>query len=437
MAAFFGMRGTGNFVENEMPETWREMILMMDPNGDAPLTAMQSMMPSEAADSPIVHWWEQLLPNQSGAVTDIYSNAALSTDISAKGTAANTTVYVKLAAAVAEEFRVDHTVLLRDESNPLVDVVGQVTGRQINGANSYLAVRLEEADDNDASGTDGLHTVDRIMIIGSAHPEGAARPDGVQYDPSEKYNNMQIFRTSVEITNTAAATHLRTGGNKWEQQRMQRLLHHGYEMEMAQFFGIRTSGVGSNNKPLRKMYGIIPWTKAFAASANVSDYRTVSNEFVASGAKWTAGGIDWIDYMLSVIFKYGSLEKIMYCGNLVPFYINQVVKAAGHSQFNFEPTTVSYGIKVVKWETTYGTLWIKRHPLFVREQSLNTVGVVVDPSNVRYRPLNTRDTHERPIAEGADGGIDGKVTEWLTECTQELHHADTFAYLTGFGTDRP
>ena len=34
--AFFGMRGTGDWVENQMPEDWNETILYLFPNGDSP-----------------------------------------------------------------------------------------------------------------------------------------------------------------------------------------------------------------------------------------------------------------------------------------------------------------------------------------------------------------------------------------------------------------
>ena len=49
---FLGMRGTGDWVEDQRPKNWRQQILNLYPNGNAPLTAMLSMMSSERVDDP-------------------------------------------------------------------------------------------------------------------------------------------------------------------------------------------------------------------------------------------------------------------------------------------------------------------------------------------------------------------------------------------------
>jgi hypothetical protein len=52
MAAFLGMRGTGDWATDERPKSWREAILMLYPNGDAPLTAILSKMGEEKVTDP-------------------------------------------------------------------------------------------------------------------------------------------------------------------------------------------------------------------------------------------------------------------------------------------------------------------------------------------------------------------------------------------------
>ena len=48
MAGFLGMRGSGDFtVSGQRPKNWREMILYLYPNGDAPLTAILAKMASD------------------------------------------------------------------------------------------------------------------------------------------------------------------------------------------------------------------------------------------------------------------------------------------------------------------------------------------------------------------------------------------------------
>ena len=46
--AFLGMRGTGDWVTDQRPKSWREVILQQYPNGSAPLTAILRKMSSEA-----------------------------------------------------------------------------------------------------------------------------------------------------------------------------------------------------------------------------------------------------------------------------------------------------------------------------------------------------------------------------------------------------
>lgn len=50
--SFMGMRGTGDWVTDQRPKSWRETILYLYPNGTAPLTAIMSKMGSERVEDP-------------------------------------------------------------------------------------------------------------------------------------------------------------------------------------------------------------------------------------------------------------------------------------------------------------------------------------------------------------------------------------------------
>lgn len=54
-----GLFGTGEFETDEDPKDWRQTILYLFPNGDAPLTALLSMANSEGCVSSTVNWWEK------------------------------------------------------------------------------------------------------------------------------------------------------------------------------------------------------------------------------------------------------------------------------------------------------------------------------------------------------------------------------------------
>ena len=178
--AFLGMRGTGDFtVSGQRPKNWREMILYLYPNGDAPLTAILAKMASEKVDDPEFNWFTKTLSQQAGAITGIYTNSTLVTAYVSGGVKGDT-LYVKMAEADLADFRIGHQVLLRSTTDITVDKNAKVTGRTAAGASSYLTVVLLEADN--ASGAD-LSDANRVLVVGNINSEGAGMPTSISYDP--------------------------------------------------------------------------------------------------------------------------------------------------------------------------------------------------------------------------------------------------------------
>jgi Family of unknown function (DUF5309) len=427
VTAFLGMRGTGDWATDERPKNWRQGILHLYPNGSAPLTGLLSKMSEEMTDDAEFNWWTKLLPTQGGAITGVYTNSGLSVAYTSSG-ATGDTLYIKMAEATADEFRAGHQVLLRDASHLDVDVNAKVTAVTKAGANSYLTVKLLEADDNGAS-TD-LSNADTVLIIGNINAEGAAIPDAIAYDPDKWYNYTQIFRTPLEITRTARKTKLRTA-DAYKEQKREALELHSIEMEKAFFWGIRTENTGSNGKPERTTMGLINAIKT-GASSNVFNFPLDTNY---SGDEWLESGEIWLDTCLEQIFRYGSGEKMVFAGSGAILGINRLVKHTG--QIQLQPTTAAYGIKVMQWITPFGTVYLKTHPLFSYETTTRNAMVVFEPSALKYRyiddtqfmGMNTKEvspSHER---------LDGTKEEWLTECGLEFHHPNKFGYLLGVGVD--
>jgi hypothetical protein len=177
--AFLGMRGNGDWITNQEPENWRETILFLFPNGDAPLTAVMSKMASEKTTDPKFHWFEKGLPAQRATVTNVFTDI-LSTAYTTGGTAGDA-LYVQGSAAHIGEFRVGHQVLLRNSDNYADDTNARVTARVINGANSYVVVSLLQDDPT----TTGIADCDTMLVIGNINAEGAQMPDAIAYDPTE------------------------------------------------------------------------------------------------------------------------------------------------------------------------------------------------------------------------------------------------------------
>ena len=415
---FLGMRGTGDWVANQRPENWREMILYLYPNGKAPLTAIMAMMGSEATTDPIFHWWERALPDQRATITGAWDDSGLS-DASDGGETAGTTQYIQMSAVDAAKFLVGHQVLLRDAADLTADINAKVTvAPVISGANSYITISLLEDDDNGATGD--MTSVDVCLIIGTINPEGGLSPSGLRYDPTEYFNYTQIFKTALEHTRTAMKTKLRTGDDI-KQAKKEALELHSMEMEKAFIFGIRTTNVGTNGKPERTTAGI----KSFLSS-NVADYTKATGT-----STWLAGGEDWLDERFEEIFRYGNTEKIALCGSGALLGIQKLAKQNG--LFDLTAKTTSYGIKVLQWVTPFGEINLKTHPLFTLEPTTRNSMLIVDPPFLGTRHID--DTKYEANVQAND--LDGEKSQYLTESGLELHFEQSHGWLDGIGLDNP
>jgi len=426
MGGFLGMRGTGSWDDSNIrPKDWRQTLLYMEPNGDYPLTAIMSMMSSERATDPQFYWWTKTLPTQSGAITNIYTDFAMSSAYTTGGTTGDT-LYVKVAEATADMMRKGHAVLLRDASHYDVDVVALITEVDKNGASSRLTVRLLEDDDNGAS-TD-LSDADTILVVGNANPEGGVMPDAISYEPTKYYNYTQIFRTPVEMTRTQIQTKLRAM-EAWKEAKKEALKLHGVEMERGFLFGVRAEITGENGHPQRFTQGLVPFIKGATASGSTVDDYSLNTDY--AGDAWTTSGEDWLDEQLADVFKYGSSERLALCGTGAINAINRLAKAGG--TINLQPTSPAYGLRVLEWIHPQGTIYLKRHPLFTYEDTNNYTMVLFEPKNLKERYI--QQTKYYDDKSSGSGRIDGLKEEWLTEVGLEFHYPQTCAYLNGVGVD--
>lgn len=409
---FLGMRGTGDWVENQRPENWRQKILHLYPNGAAPLTAIMSMIGNESSSDPHFHWWTKNLPNQRSSIVGVFTDAALTTAYVNSGVAGDV-LYLQMSEDEIDKYNTSKTVLMRDSADLSVDVAAKVTARSKAGASSYLAVKLLEADDNSSSNT--LAGADVCMIIGSANSEGAGRPDPVAYDPVELENYTQIFRNSLGMTRTAKLTQLRTGDHVKEAKR-ECLELHGIEMERGFIFGKPSQAVGDNGKPER-------------TTAGVRHFITTNRyDFTADGGgTWLANGEAWFDEKLEQIFRFGSTEKLALCGSGALLGINRLAKEKG--TFELTAKTQSYGVKVLEWLTAFGSLNLKTHPLFSYEPTLRNAIMVVEPALLKYRFIT--DTKYKPNIQ--DNDIDGEESEYLTEAGLEVHFEQAHGWIDNIG----
>jgi len=427
---FLGQVGTLDWVTDQRPKSWRQGILLLFPNGRAPLTGLMSAMKSESITDSEHSWWTQALPNQSGAVTNTFNDADL-TGAYTEGTgAAGDIIYHQVAAAVAKEFRVGHQILTRDDSQLEDDFNCEVTSVVINGASSTIGCKLLEAD-----GGSG-HTIDRVYIVGSINSEGAAMPDVVSYQPTKQYNYTQIWRNALDTTGTALATTLRTGDHYRELKR-QTLELHSIEMEKTAFWGVRTEGTGTNGKPKRTAEGCVSYLRR-VLSGNEADYVTDTSTS-ANGKTWIAGGMDWLNEQLELLFRYADGDIVAFAGSAAVLGIQRL--ASTYGQLTLTSSQTGFGTNVTTWVTPFGSVDIITHPLWSYETSTQNSMFLMNPRSASFKALKGRDTFFRSDpnrnqrTKTGDFGLDGIKEEYLTEGTFEWTHGEQMMLLNGLNKD--
>jgi hypothetical protein len=423
MAGFLGMRGTGDWATDQRPMNWRDSILYLYPNGDAPLTALTAKMKSEKTDDPQFHWWTKGLPTQRATLTEVYTDAALSSAYSTGGVA-GTVLYGKVSAADSTHFRIGHQVIFRLSTSYLYDINAKVVAVVANGASSYVACKLLQAD-----ASNYVASADTLLVIGNINAEGAPMPDAITYDPTKYYNYTQIFRTPLEITRTARKTKLRTG-DAYKEMKREALELHSIEMEKAWIFGYPLETTGDNGKKERTTGGIVYMINTYSGVAS----SFITDTSIATGKTWNAGGEEWLDYYLEQIFRYGKEERLAFCGSGTILALNKIIKLYGNYQLT--PKTTSYGIKVMEWTTPFGTIYLKRHPLFSYETTNRNSMLIIAPEQLNYRYVDDTTFYDDPEKKNTGySRRDGTKEEFLTEAGLEIHHPQMFGWLHGFGSD--
>lgn len=398
--ALSGLRHTENFAADERPKNWREGILRLYPNGKMPLTGLTSMMSERSVDDPEFYWWQKQLDNRRIPL----------------GGNLNSSSGIQTITVTAGAFKVKEGDLLQSEQTGEVMRVAADPG-----SDTTLSVQRAFGGTSAASVTyAGTGVNPNLLIIGSAYEENSHAPTGVNFDPSKAYNYTQIFRDTLEMSRTAQKTRLRTG-DQVKEARRECLEYHGIAMELAFLFGERSETVLRGN-PVRTMRGIVNWIDS-------NNIKTVTSDY-PGGLTATA----FEEYMYN-IFKFGSSDKLAFCGNRALLTMGQMVRK--NSQYQVFANEKLYGMNVTKFVSPFGELTLKTHPL-LNQLGGGTTGTgpyygreswlfVIDQANLKYVYLKGSDTSYQGKLEAI--GVDGMKSGYLTECSIEVHHPTTHYLL--------
>jgi len=379
MAAIAGMRGTGSWGSDERPKNYRELLLRLFPHDKAPLMAIMSKLKEESVDDPEFKVFIKGMPQQVAQVGAAgYDNSTDPVVIPFEGTGGLNTQY-----------KTGHVVLNID-TGEVMWVTLSNTANQITVSRPHTKYAADR--------------YDYIVVIGSAHAEGADVPAAIEYSPSVVTNYTQIFRNVINQTRTARATRLRTGDQVKEAQK-ECLLLHNIEMEKAFLFG--EAKEDTTAQPKRTTKGLYKFI-----TSNVKDY--------------TAGlDIDTWENDLEDIFRYGSSQKLLLAGARVINCMNKLARV--NSTVELVPRAETFGLRVWSYLTPFGELVMKLHPLMSENVVFNKWGFILDLDQLRYRYLAGSDTKYLRNRQGP--GIDGVMDEYLTEAGLECRFQETHAVI--------
>lgn len=405
--AVAGMRGSGSWSSSERPENFRDKILFLYPNSPAILTAISGRLKTENTDDPHFNIFEKGLPVMRWKIDYTETNTQSGGDLDDC-----TTIYLDETLGETDpqlNFRAGQVIIC--ERTREVMWVASV-GSDANGKKVVVDTRGSHATPSDKA---ALADGDYLLIIGTANAEGSSVPAAITHDATVVQNYCQIFRTPLHLTGTAKQTYLRTGDPEKELKRMA-AERHAIEMEWAWIFGKKNLTTVSG-QPKRTTGGILE--------------RVTTNVYDALDAVTKPA---WESFLEKVFLVPNSRdEKLCLCGNKALTTLNAMASAYG--DISLVPTSDSFGLKLSRWETPYGTLYLKGHPLLSQNATFNDWGIVIDTSNVVYRPLRARDTQF--LKDRQNPGDDAIICEYLTEAGLELRHESTHGVFKNASAFQP
>ena len=201
------------------------------------------------------------------------------------------------------------------------------------------------------------------------------------------------------------------------------------DIEHAMLFGVGEADEVSSAGPIRKTWGILPYTQQYGKNF----------EFYYDGSK-NATYDDFVDAMEDYFAPESGAEgdKLVLASRKVISFFNKLGadsflgNTVGSSAYKFDLQNIqgAFGHQVTKVNTIFGNLHFVQEPLL--RGLYEDYAIAIDLKNVAYRPLigggQNRDTHVMTNIQGNDE--DGRRDMALTEAGLEIQLPETHALMT-------
>ena len=395
MSGIAGLRGTGDWGTDERPKDFREKILFISPQGDAPIFALTGKAGKKTVTDPEFAWWAEM----QNLVRLTNSTALTSTDTTVTLAASSIDpTATQMSNLYGTATHLKHGDLLMVE--PATD--------SSTYAPEFLEVDIVNSDSSftvkrGAGGTTAtaVSSTASLLLIGSAYAEGTAAPRAVSRNPTKFFNYTQIFKNTYEITGTADNTTARTG-DAWGNDKKRKAFDHARSIELSMLFGQRAEVTApENGKPKRFMGSI----RTFIPAANTTVFSTAVTAALFADAVAPAFNFD----------MGGGDTRIGFCGNFARIEMGKVIQAATGIKMELGNVIKMWGLDFQEFVMPQGRLLLKSHPLLSQHPLYKKSLWVLDFSAIKYVALKGRDTSTKDDVQAKDEDVRRGYIQ--TECS--------------------
>jgi hypothetical protein len=219
----------------------------------------------------------------------------------------------------------------------------------------------------------------KCYVVGSAFAEGSSFPSTYKDTPySDVWGYTQIFKTSMQMTNTARATALKIVPDEWARVWKNKLIEHKWDIEQALLFG-RKHADGTT----RYTQGAVDY---ILQSGNVFTLATASK----SSDDFLDDMSTWMDP------RYNNAAATLFMCNTdvynwlhkISGYVENSLNEGTFSRLNFAITgkSVKFGLDMTRISTPYGDMNVTRN-IHLDSGQAGAKMVAVNMKHVKYRPL--------------------------------------------------
>jgi hypothetical protein len=461
MEVFTGLiSGTQFADENWNTRSNRRKIFHDYPGGEFPLTGLLSLLEPDWTDSPEFGWYEKRWYDPetelSAGTTVPFTVAGSSTSLGAEvDFTANLLVRVyvddKTIFRERQVIRIEDLPITGGTKKDLVLVIESIVG----GSDQAIEGRVVTAVDNVINttnlidgGTPGPVNAP-VAIIGTANAEGSTSVGGILIAPFKVENNTQIFKNPFSVTGTALVTPTDWDARgTYPELAQDNLIRHMVDMENAFLWGQKsvTTVMDDGEEVPRRTMGGVKWFLEEYEKANsiyrggtgapVMDSNDDEDKRIIYASSGSVNASDFFGTYMERLFRCTSnrgYEKLCLCGSGVLGALETYLKSHGGIQTNKGmKAETAWGWNVYTVETTYGTVHFKSHPLFQRNRRRRFDALFLDVGNLKYRPLNKRDTKKFKGRQNPDA--DKRKDLWQTECSLELRQPQSHMLMRNIRT---